>query len=58
MSSDQNLSADVVIVGSGVAGSSIANELARAGISAIWKTSRPTKAPSRPRPGPCIHPTR
>lgn len=35
MSSEQPLSADVVIVGSGVAGSSIANELARAGISVI-----------------------
>ncbi|MFT9061056.1 MAG: FAD-dependent oxidoreductase, partial [Acetobacter orientalis] len=35
MSSEQTLSADVVIVGSGVAGSSIANELARAGISVI-----------------------
>lgn len=35
MSSEQTLSADVVIVGSGVAGSSIANELARTGISVI-----------------------
>lgn len=35
MPSEENLSADVVIVGSGVAGSSIANELARAGISVI-----------------------
>lgn len=35
MPSEENLSAEVVIVGSGVAGSSIANELARAGISVI-----------------------
>nr|WP_298797987.1 GMC family oxidoreductase [uncultured Acetobacter sp.] len=35
MSSEQTLSADVVIVGSGVAGASIANELACAGISVI-----------------------
>lgn len=35
MPSEQTLSADVVIVGSGVAGSSIANELVRAGISVI-----------------------
>lgn len=32
---DSKLSADVVIVGSGVAGSSIANELARAGLSVV-----------------------
>ncbi|GAD27538.1 sorbitol dehydrogenase large subunit [Gluconobacter thailandicus F149-1 = NBRC 100600] len=35
MSSSNSLSADVVIVGSGVAGASIANELARAGLSVI-----------------------